>query len=77
MWMFPGCAGSDLDRLAPLGREPGNLLVMRRNMRDGTLRPTGASWEAPHVISVQVARRQANRDPHNSARHRLTLTSAT
>ncbi|MEC7604122.1 MAG: hypothetical protein VX668_08915 [Planctomycetota bacterium] len=77
MWMFPGCAGSVLDRLAPLGRESENLLVMRRNMRDGTLRPTGARWEAPYVISVQVARRQAKRDPYNSARHRLTLISVT
>lgn len=47
--------GSDPDRLAPLGREPGNLLVMQRDASDGTLRPTGVRWEAPHVISVQVA----------------------
>ncbi len=52
----PGGQGSDPDRIAPAGREPGNLMVLRRDPENGSLRPTGAIWEAPHILSVQVAK---------------------
>lgn len=45
----------DPDRIAPAGREPGNLSVFKRNAKTGALHPTGASWEAPHIVSAQVA----------------------
>ena len=51
----PGGPDSNPERIAPLGKEPGNLIVMRRNREDGSLRPSGAVWNAPHVISVDVA----------------------
>lgn len=52
----PGGHGSDPDRIAPAGREPGNLMVLRRDPENGSLHPTGAIWEAPHILSVQVAK---------------------
>ena len=41
--------------LAPEGKGPGNCTVFRRNPADGALVPTGAVWEAPHVLSVVAA----------------------
>ncbi|MEE2639988.1 MAG: beta-propeller fold lactonase family protein [Planctomycetota bacterium] len=51
---LPGGTEASPNRLAPPGREPGNLTVLKRDPEDGSLHPTGALWEAPHVISVQV-----------------------
>ena len=50
-----GGPNADPNRLAPLGKEPGNVTVFRRSLVDGSLTPTGAVWEAPHVISVIAA----------------------
>ena len=51
-----GGLGADPDRLAPAAKEPGNVMVFRRNPNDGSLAPTGAVWEAPHVLSVRAVR---------------------
>ena len=45
---------ADPERIAPAGREPGNLTVFKRDSETGSLHPTGAIWEAPHIISVQT-----------------------
>jgi len=52
----PGGQHADPERLAPAGREPGNLTVFQRDPATGALRPSGAIWEAPHILSTQTAR---------------------
>ena len=52
----PGGEYADPERIAPAGREPGNVTVFKRDCETGSLRPTGAIWEAPHIISTQIAK---------------------
>jgi 6-phosphogluconolactonase (cycloisomerase 2 family) len=50
-----GGPDADPGRLAPLGKDDGNVTVFRRNSADGSLTATGAVWEAPHVLSVMAS----------------------
>ncbi|XRB10947.1 6-phosphogluconolactonase [Pseudoscourfieldia marina] len=47
-----GAHDADPNRLAPLGKEPGNATIFKRNPVDGSLTPTGAVWESPHCVGV-------------------------
>ena len=47
-----GGKDADPERVYGQGKEPGSLVVFKRNPATGELTP-GAKWEAPHVLHVQ------------------------
>lgn len=49
-----GGEGADPKRVGPVPADPGNVSVFSRDPDDGCLTPTGARWEAPHVMSAIV-----------------------
>ena len=49
-----GGEGADPKRIAPVPSDPGNVTVFQRDPVSGSLTPTGAVWEAPHVMSATV-----------------------